>query len=399
MATVHLYLDKRSAKEGEEAPLKISINKQSSSAYISLHMKILPSQWDSAKERITNHPNRAMIQNFIDAQKSKVATIIMDLTQKGELSALTATQIKNKVLGIIDPEASTADSFFRRYMSYSETRQAKRTKEIYLVTAKRMQEYDAKVRTKTFAEINKDWLNGFDAFLIKTTPSVNGRSIHFRNIRAVFNDALDNGITTSYPFRVFKIRNEETQKRSLTVEQLRELFNADVSGGERKALDLFKLCFFLIGINVADLSKLQTIGADGRIEYRRQKTKKLYSVKVEPEALEIINRYKGKTHLLDILDTYKNVHTFTVFFDKNLKRIGGFKGLTSYWARHTWATIASDIDIPEDVISRALGHSFSTGAAVTQVYINFNKNKIDTANRLVMDYVLSKGRYSNKESV
>ncbi len=324
MATVHLYLDKRSVKEGEEAPLKISINKQSSSAYISLGVKVLPSQWDNAKERITNHPNRAVMQNFIDAQKSKVATIIMDLTQRGELVALTATQIKNKVWEIMNPKVSAADSFFSRYMSYSETRQAKRTKEIYLVTAKRMLEYDAKVRSKTFAEINKDWLNGFDAFLVKTTPSVNGRSIHFRNIRAVFNDALDNDITTNYPFRVFKIRNEETQKRSLTVEQLRELFNTDVYGTERKALDLFKLCFFLIGINVADLSKLQTISADGRIEYRRQKTRKLYSVKVEPEALEIINRYKGKTYLLDILETYKNVHTFTVFFDKNLKRIGGF---------------------------------------------------------------------------
>ncbi len=198
---------------------------------------------------------------------------------------------------------------------------------------------------------------------------------------------------------MFKIRNEETQKRSLTVEQLRELFNTDVSGTERKALDLFKLCFFLIGINIADLSKLETISADGRIEYRRQKTRKLYSVKVEPEALEIINRYKGNTYLLDILETYKNVHTFTVFFDKNLKRIGGFKDLTSYWARHTWATIASDINISEDVISRALGHSFSTGAAVTQVYINFNKNKIDTANRLVMDYVLRKGRFANDEGL
>lgn len=65
-----------------------------------------------------------------------------------------------------------------------------------------------------------------------------------------------------------------------------------------------------------------------------------------------------------------------------------FPRLTSYWARHTWATIASELNISEDVISRALGHSFSTGAAVTQVYINFNKSKIDQANRKVIDYIL-----------
>ena len=62
--------------------------------------------------------------------------------------------------------------------------------------------------------------------------------------------------------------------------------------------------------------------------------------------------------------------------------------LTSYWARHTWATIASELDIPVDVISHALGHSFSTGAKVTQVYINFNQKKIDDANRKVIDYIL-----------
>ena len=153
---------------------------------------------------------------------------------------------------------------------------------------------------------------------------------------------------------------------------------------------MFKLSFFLIGINIADLCGLSGIDAEGRINYRRKKTKKLYSIKVEEEAMEIISRYRGAKYLLNILDIYKNAHTFTVFFDKVLKRIGVFTELTSYWARHTWATIASEIDIPEDVISRALGHSFSTGASVTQVYINFNRTKVDDANRKVIDYVLGK---------
>lgn len=386
--TVHIYLDKRSTKRGEEAPLKIGINKQGSSSYINLGKKIYPTQWDAQKERIKNRPDKTTIQSYIDTQRNLVSNIIMDLTKKGELTKLTATQVKNKVMSIIEPTAETANSFYSRFMAFADSRTAKRTMAIYKVTATKMAEFDPKIKTKVFEDITKDWLNAFDSFLMKSSPSVNGRSIHFRNIRAVFRDAMDNEITMFYPFRVFKIKSEQTQKRSLTLSELRMLFTYKGNERQMMAIDMFKLSLFLIGINVADLCNLTEIGSDGCIHYKRQKTQKLYCVKVEPEALEIIHNYRGKKYLLDILDRYANVHTFTASWGKILQSIDGFDNLTSYWARHTWATIASELDIPVDVISQALGHSFSTGAKVTQVYINFNQQKIDEANRRVIDYVL-----------
>lgn len=364
--TIHIYLDKRSSKRGDEAPLKIGINKQGSSAYINLGVKILPTQWDTSKERIKNRPDKANLQSYIDTQKSTVSNIVLELLKKGELTKLTATQIKNKVVEIMEPTAVTANGFYSRFLSYAESRTAKRTKEIYLVTAKRMAEYDAKIKTKTFEDITKDWLSGFDAFLLQSSPSVNGRSIHFRNIRAVFRDAMANEITMSYPFRVFKIKSEPTIKRSLTIDELHRLFSFHGSEKQTMAVDMFKLSLFLIGINVADLCNLTEIGQDGYIHYKRQKTQKLYSIKVEPEALAIIDKYRGRKYLLCILDQYASVHTFTASWGKILQSIEGFENLTSYWARHTWATIASELDIPVDVISHALGHSFSTGAKVTQ---------------------------------
>lgn len=387
--TIHIYLDKRSAKRGDEAPLKIGINKQGSSAYINLGVKVLPTQWDSSKERIKNRPDKASLQSYIDTQKSTASNIVLELLKKGELTKLTATQIKNKVVEIMEPTAATANSFYSRYLVYAESRTAKRTKDIYLVTAKRMVEYDAKIRTKAFEDITKDWLGGFDTFLQYTSPSVNGRSIHFRNIRAVFRDAMANEITMSYPFRVFKIKSEPTIKRSLTVDELHRLFSFHGNERQTMAVDMFKLSLFLIGINVADLCNLSEIEKDGYLRYKRQKTQKLYCIKVEPEALAIIEKYSGRNHLLNILDRYANVHTFTATLGKVLQSIEGFENLTSYWARHTWATIASELDIPVDVISHALGHSFSTGAKVTQVYINFNQQKIDDANRKVINYILS----------
>lgn len=145
---------------------------------------------------------------------------------------------------------------------------------------------------------------------------------------------------------------------------------------------------YLIGITATDLLKLKEIRND-RIEYRRAKTNKLYSIKVEPEALAIINKYKGKDYLLDI--SYRE--NFVNRFDKTLKKLGAIKiegvyhkqvitpiepNLSSYYARHTWATLCSELDIPKEIIAKGLGHYNNS---VTDIYINFNQKKVDKANR------------------
>ena len=150
----------------------------------------------------------------------------------------------------------------------------------------------------------------------------------------------------------------------------------------------------LIGINVIDLCNLQTY-ENGRIEYIRAKTHKPYSIKVETEANEIIQKYSGEKHLLNYLDTYKNYRSFYMNMCNGLKAIKQrlndiddgvtIKELTSYWARHSWATIAAYLDIPKDTIAAALGHG---GNTVTDIYIEFDMRKVDEANRKVLDYVL-----------
>ena len=61
-----------------------------------------------------------------------------------------------------------------------------------------------------------------------------------------------------------------------------------------------------------------------------------------------------------------------------------FPGISSYWSRHTWATIAASLDIPKETIAAALGHG---GNTVTDIYIDFDQRKVDEANRKVIDYV------------
>jgi integrase len=79
--------------------------------------------------------------------------------------------------------------------------------------------------------------------------------------------------------------------------------------------------------------------------------------------------------------------SFTSYLVKRLHRRRD--GLSVYWARHSWATVAAnDLGLPQDTISRALGHSF--GVRVTQVYIDYDTRRVDEANRAVIDFVLGK---------
>lgn len=148
--------------------------------------------------------------------------------------------------------------------------------------------------------------------------------------------------------------------------------------------EVWLLTFALIGINLVDLANLQTI-SQGRINYTRRKTGRLYSIKVEDCAKRLIQAHRGKNYLVDILEHYKDVHVATSMLNRHLKDIASDLGLppiTTYTARYTWATLALSIDTPIEVISQALGHSY--GQAVTLGYIMPDRRKVDEANQKVL---------------
>lgn len=147
--------------------------------------------------------------------------------------------------------------------------------------------------------------------------------MHLRNLRNVINFAIDEGVAQNYAFRNFHIPSEETAMRVLPVEKMRQLAGLKLCKADEEYRDIFLLCFYLIGINMKDLALLTPASySGGRIEYRRAKTGKLYSIKVEDEARAIIEKYKGAKHLLAPFDRYKRHNDYLVHFNKALRRIG-----------------------------------------------------------------------------
>lgn len=412
MTTTRYYLDRRHKELGRPQPLKLCIVKKGASAYIPVDVSLLPSQWNSRTQKVVDHPRKQAINTYLEARKSEIDGLLMSLTTSGKLAGLTAVQIKNVILERLDPEADKANLFAVRFKVYGDSRKAVHTREIYAGTLKRMQEFDHRLPTLTFEMITKDWLNRFNEYLIAQGNHKNTRNIHFRNIRAVFNHAIDCEITANYPLRKFDMRPEQTVKRSLTVEHLRELIEYPVEPWQQRYVDFFKLTFYLIGINTVDLLACkQTDYEDGRLRYQRAKTGRWYNIKVEPEARELIDRYRGRELLVSFGEDRTSYHNFTGKCDKGLKSIGkteqvpnpdwkpgnnkhryhvnritAFPGISIYWARHTWATIAYSLDIPDETIAAALGHGH--GNRTTAIYIDKSIARVDEANRRVIDWVL-----------
>lgn len=404
MITTRPYLDTRASAPGTEAPLKLSICLHGKTALIPLGIKLLPECWDAKTQTVVRHPQKQRLNIAIQHRKNEIDMEILRLVESGRAKAArTVTELKRIIMNSLNNEGGTEPgTFIARFKSFAESRPAEGSRRNYRDTIRKMQAFDPGVQYRTFEDIDRDWLSRFDLFMEKTAPSANSRAIHLRNIRAVFNDAIDDGITAAYPFRKFKIRREPTRKRSLTVAQLRTFMTYPAEDWLVIYRDMFMLMFYLCGINAVDLLNAKP-GAirNGRLDYIRAKTHKPYSVKVEPEAMDIIEKYRGKGYLLNIMDGCSSYLDWLRRMDRALKKIGPlvrsgrggkktysplFPDISQYWCRHTWATIAAELDIPKETIAAGLGHDM--GNPTTAIYIDFDRRKVDEANRRIIDYVL-----------
>lgn len=370
-----------------------------------LGIKIHPENWDAeqclvtSKEKNHRHINQRL-QFFRSAAEGVIlrhyglnsdgATIYADLE-----AALFPDKVEEK-----KEEAAAANTLLEVAKRFTALKKES-TRLTYERTVKHIETFVSKGQTNILDEVNKAWLTAFDNYLAESNPSPNARALHFRNLRAIFNYAIDEELTANYPFRRFKIKTVKTDKRSLSVAVLRQVFTYPIEDWQEQYRDMFKLSFMLMGINFADMLNLKRSDMrEGRIVFNRHKTARLYSMKVEPEARVLIEKYAGTDHLLSIMDGRKDYLQYVRQTNNALRKIGdcersGLGGkkthhaicpeLSTYWARHTWATIAASLDIPKETIAAALGHG---GNTVTDIYIDFDRRKVDEANRKVLDYVL-----------
>lgn len=369
--------------------LRIICNRKK--AELAMRIKMSQSDLDDVLSLSPSRTNRKWAPVFAQF-RAVIENIQIELFHNNENKPDVAN-VRDRIAAVIFDREIDRDKkllITHRFTQHIASISASRTRYTFLSVLTHIRNFDSKADKLTFDTMDIHWLTEFDHYLQTQNLAKNTRNLYLAKIKAIFNIAIDEGITTSYPFRKIKLRNTETRKRALDVENLRRVLNASVTPTQQKYLDFFRLQFLLIGINIVDLA-LNIRIEQGRVEYYRAKTSKLYSIKLQPEAKEIIDRYRNPSGipLLNFFSSIDKANSFATLINNTLKEIAkqlGIPPITTYWARHSWATIAADLDIPDAVISCALGHG--PALPVTEIYIRRNQKKVDEANRRVIDYVL-----------
>lgn len=394
MASISLKLDRRRATARGLYPIQFLLSSKGKVTTIGTGVNIRPEHWNGEvnKAVLPKCPNARAINESIESLFFKYTNTLRNLENDGKLVGKSVTEIKKLLVEV--RSGSSKESLTDYFSRYAESRRTEKSREVYRYTLKTIQAFDNE--EVPFEKVNVIWLKAFDAHLEKQGVGINTRAIHFRNLRAVFNSAINEDLIglEYYPFRKFKIASSRKDKEALTEEQLQRLIAYDTPYPFRRtARDLFLLSFYMCGINLVDLYHLDRL-RDGRAHFVRTKTSgkniNPVSILVQPEAAEIIARYAGAEHVLRFIEERATYDTFIHQVQRALRHIAkelGIEGLTFYWARYTWATLADKLGISEKEISKGLGHVDTSIAG--KFYISYDWTKVDRANRTVLDYIKS----------
>lgn len=254
-----------------------------------------------------------------------------------------------------------------------------------------------------FYMLDSDLIKAYETWLIRSGVCPNTSSFYLRNLRAVFNRGIEKGFSVhDNPFRHVYTGVDKTRKRAIPMEDIRQLMNMDFNRlpAQEFARDMFLFSFYTRGMSFVDMAFLRKEDLkDGNLVYKRRKTGQQLVVKWESCMQHIVDKYvmEGSPYLLPVINVnsaedereqyLRTAHNI----NRNLKKIGQEMRLrfplTMYVARHSWASIARDKQIPVSVISQCMGHE---SEKTTRIYLaSLSTDVIDHANRSVLEDLFS----------
>ena len=260
-------------------------------------------------------------------------------------------------------------------------------------------------RHLTFKEINFGYLDRYEIFLRSRGGSDGGIGVRMRALRAIFNTAIKYEYIPEslYPFRKYKISKLKAKKfkSALSLDEINRIVALDLN--EHPHLihykNYFLFSFYTRGMNFADMIHLTWDNViDDRIFYTRSKTKVNFQVKTIKPVREILDFYKdypSETNYifpillrekLDLKQIENRKHKVMWLYNKALKEIATLasieKKVTTYVARHSFATCLKFKGISTDIISESLGHQ---NIVITQTYLkSFSNYVLDDATEVLL---------------
>jgi site-specific recombinase XerD len=271
-----------------------------------------------------------------------------------------------------------------------------RTSETYQTTLKSFMRF-RKDKDLLLDEITSEMIQTYEVYLRNRGISRNSSSFYMRILRAVYNQAVEKDLTSQrFPFKHVYTGVDKTVKRAIPIKYIRQIKNLDLSMKPTLdfARDMFLFSFYTRGMAFVDMAYLKKKDlTNGMLTYRRHKTGQQMLIKWEKCMQEILDKYDttGTPYLLPIIkvmneDQRKQYGNALRLVNNKLKGIAKKIclpiPLSTYVARHSWASIAKSKNIPLSVISEGMGHDSET---TTQIYLSsLDSSAIDRANSLII---------------
>ena len=247
-------------------------------------------------------------------------------------------------------------------------------------------------------DIDADLMLTYEAHLRKKGLARNSTSFYMRILRAVYNRAVEKGLTVNRnPFKHVYTGVDKTVKRAIPLKAIRQIKNLDLLSQPSLefARDMFLFSFYTRGMSFIDMAYLRKRDlANGVLTYRRRKTGQQLLIRWEKCMQEIVKRYDNplSEYLLPIIkpmngDDRTQYQNAMYLINRKLKEIGKMVGaqfpLTMYVARHSWASIAKNKNVPISVISEGMGHD---SEMTTQIYLaSLDTAIVDKANSMILN--------------
>ena len=390
-------------KKDNTYPIMLRLTKSGKRKYVSLGVSVKEENWDFNKNiPKRNCPDRDTILSVIEKRTAEYRAQINEfMVENKDYTLETLVQ---------RAESSVRNMTVGNYLDLFISQLAKENRLGYAESFKGLKSslllYCKSLDIK-FSAIDNQWLKGYELHLKKEGKARNTIGIRFRSLRALYNKAIADEVVKKdyYPFDTFRVSqfHEQTKKRAIKREDIKRIIDLDLrtitnyrSPYLELGRDLFVFSYLSCGINLADMARIRYADIfNGRLQYHRKKTNKLITCKLQEPALKIIEKYRKEKvtpedYIFPILD--RKVHkTETQIRDKIRKankatnkalhkieeKLGLPIELTTYVARHSFATVLKRSGVSISIISESLGHS---SEKVTQIYLDsFDNEQIDNA--------------------
>jgi integrase/recombinase XerD len=418
-ASAKIYYQKSPTKRTKDnlVPVKLEIIHNRVQKYYSISKIIKNTNWlflsDEEINKVTKNSPRGKYKNIANEYKritdyaEKIINSIntFSFNQFDEKFSHKATDWDSVFVAMVDhikalkteERFGYASSFESTLRAIKEFHEDKKLSFNCRIKVETRYNYYVSGKPLTFADITPKWLKSFELWLQKQKKSKSTIGIYVRNIRVLFNIAMkEHQVRAEYPFTLHKPKSAKGRKTALTALQISMIANYKTKHPQEQFYrDIFMFSFLGNGINLSDIARLRYSNIkDGEISFVREKTKgeeseedKLH-VPISKNMQTIIERYGNKAvgfdmYIFPILKpdwseqrNYAEIKQLTKQVNKYVRQIASLVGIneniSSYVARHSWATIAKNSGTSTEFISEALGHS---SVLVTKRYLkSFEKS-------------------------